>query len=44
MKTTLQTIANWKAEGFHIFSSIRPEIVMEQAVSSDKRWINGKLI
>ena len=44
MKTTLRTIANWKAEGFHIFSSIRPEIVMEQAVSSDKRWINGKLI
>jgi hypothetical protein len=41
MKTTLQTIANWKAEGFHIFSSIRPEIVMEQAVLSDKRWING---
>lgn len=44
MKTTLRTIANWKAEGFHIFSSIRPEIVMEQAVLSDKRWINGKLI
>ena len=44
MKATLNTIAQWKAEEFHIFSSIRPEDVMEQAILSDKRWIDGKLI
>lgn len=42
LSKTLKTIAEWEAAGHHIFTSVLPEDVMEQARSSDRRHQAGQ--
>jgi hypothetical protein len=42
MNRTLQTIREWEAQGFRVFSSVLPEEVLQAAKQSDLRWQQGK--